>query len=173
MVRPAGPDFAVRVTSNTAFFLHVVVVGPNIVVCDRPVGALAIERTRLKVLFMQARPYGIVMHRAAADAVACIKDIADGVFAVLDNRIAAPFQPSCPDSRADEVIIAALRPCFEDDYFLATNSKLRRDYTTGRTRADDDRIDFFIWHVQSPHLLGGSMCAMYGMPSDSTPSCVP
>jgi len=31
------------------------------------------------------------MHRAAADAVSCIKDIADGIFAALDNRIATPF----------------------------------------------------------------------------------
>ena len=154
------PDFPLGIAGDAALFLHLVIISSNIVVGDRPVRAFVVQRPGLKIFFMQARPHGIVMHRAAANAVSRIKNIADGIFAVLDNRGAAPFQSPCPDCRADQVIVAALRPRFEDDHLLAANGQLCRDRTAGGTRTDDNRIDFFVWHSHSPHLLGGSMCAM-------------
>jgi hypothetical protein len=154
------PDFAVRVTGDATFFLHAVIVRLQIVIGDWPVCAFVIQGPRLKIFGMHARPHGVVMHRAATDAVTRIKNIADGIFSILDDRRTSPFQPPRPDSRTDEIIITAIGSRFEDHNFLATNSKLCGDRATGSTRADNDCVDFFFWHRHSPHLLGGSMCAM-------------
>jgi hypothetical protein len=154
------PDLALRITGDAALFLHVVVVRLQVVIGDWPVCALVIQRPRSKVFFMQARPDCVVMHRAATDTVPSIEDVADGIFPHFDDRRAAPFQSSRPDPRTDEFIVAAFGAGFEDHDFLATRGEPGRDRTTGSTGTDYDGIDFFVRHRHSPHLLGGSMCAM-------------
>src|SRR5258705_9855223 len=114
------------------------------------------HRFHPEIFRMQPEPGGIVVRCRATEAVAAVETEVDGRLAAGGDRLAAPFQASRPDLRADEIVGAPRRTGLEDDDLLPRAGELRRQYAARCAGTDDRDIGFL--DGRHYHFLVGAMC---------------
>ena len=145
------PDFLFRIARHAHVVLDLVIPGTELIIFQRPVQSLAVERMFLHVIFMVPGPHGIVVHCRAAVAVTGIEVVPDAVPALLKHMGCSPLQASGPDLRTVQISQFPISAFFEhQDAFAGLGQDGRIDTARSAT-ADDYHIHFFgTFHVTMP-----------------------